>query len=402
MRRAAPLLLVAGLAACTGPAPLPGPTAEPSPGLPAPPAQCRVGPDGGMPVADRGIGGTGARVADRGIGGTGAPTTGIVGVITGFASVCLAGQEVPFAPDLPVLVDGRPAGLADLRVGQVAAVGATGAQPVAQSLAVRHEVSGRVDRVDADGTLHVAGQRIVPPPGPDPGAAPGQWLLVSGVRRADGTILATRLDGRGPGPTLIRGVLRAEAGRRWIGEAELRSGPAQSVPPGTPVVAIGWWHDGMLDADTVEPDGLLLDPSAYFGGAGVLVIEGYAEGGSFGFGGRRFGAPVRPGFAVLRLERGAGGAFNPVSSRPSSAPAFTGAPRAAFEPAPVPNRGIGGGGQARGERGSGLSRGAGQRGEPERQPEDGGGNRGGGFGPGSGFGSGGFGNTGGGRGGPGR
>ncbi|MBV8397362.1 MAG: hypothetical protein JOZ17_01325, partial [Acetobacteraceae bacterium] len=68
---------------------------------------CRVGPDGGPLLSDRGIGGTGAAfkvppaVADRGIGGTGAafaPSnwadrgiggTGIIGVITGFASVCL-------------------------------------------------------------------------------------------------------------------------------------------------------------------------------------------------------------------------------------------------------------------------------------------------------------------------
>src|SRR5579875_1068294 len=97
LRRGA-VLLAAALSACS---PRLAPTAEqPSPARPSP-AMCRVGPDGGPLVSDRGIGGTGApvsgsAVADRGIGGTGAPTqfaerglggTGIIGVVTGFASV---------------------------------------------------------------------------------------------------------------------------------------------------------------------------------------------------------------------------------------------------------------------------------------------------------------------------
>ena len=83
---AAALVLVAAVAACGRPAP----PARPEASVAADPAVCRVGPDGGPQLADRGIGGTGAPVleTDRGIGGTGGPQladrgiggTGIVGV----------------------------------------------------------------------------------------------------------------------------------------------------------------------------------------------------------------------------------------------------------------------------------------------------------------------------------
>ena len=344
------LLLAATLAACAGrPPDLPPvaqvpPASASEPPTPAPNV-CRTAPDGGIPLADRGIGGTGAPlgaplIADRGIGGTGAPSTGIVGVITGFASVCLAGEEVPYPPNLPVLIDGQPGQLTDLRAGQVAAIGATGPQPIAQTLAIRHEVSGLLDAINPDGTLLVAGQHVIPPPplpgGPTP--TPGQWLAVSGFRREDGVILATRLDPRVPGPTIIRGLLRAEAGRAWIGDAEIR--PTPSLPPGTPVLATGKWRDGGLDVATLEPDALLQDPSAYFNGAPILVIEGYAEGGFIGFGRLRYSAPFRPGLGILRLERGPGGAFRPTSIRPfDRAPG--GPDRPGFAPAPTANRNFG-------------------------------------------------------------
>src|SRR3954454_6324515 len=64
------LILAALLAACSRPPAPPQAEAASTPSA----AMCRVGPDGGPPVADRGIGGTGQPAtlqAERGIGGTG-------------------------------------------------------------------------------------------------------------------------------------------------------------------------------------------------------------------------------------------------------------------------------------------------------------------------------------------
>ncbi len=148
-----------------------------------PPAVCRIGPDGGRPVADRGIGGTGAppvQVADRGIGGT-----GIIGVITGFASVCVAGEEVALPPGV-LRPDrrgpggaGRPArragGGARWRPGRPGRV-------AGPRIAVRHVVVGPVDAV-GPGTMTVAGQMVAVAgsTGGAVAATPGQWVAVSGL-----------------------------------------------------------------------------------------------------------------------------------------------------------------------------------------------------------------------------
>ena len=70
-------------------------------------------------VGRPGIGGTGA--AEGGIGGT-----GLIGVITGFASICVNGVEVHYDTGTPVSADGLPMSLDHLAVGQVVAVQAIG------------------------------------------------------------------------------------------------------------------------------------------------------------------------------------------------------------------------------------------------------------------------------------
>ena len=342
MRWPAAVLAAALLAACARH------VAPPAPAQAAP--MCRLGPDGGIPVSDRGIGGTGA-VADRGIGGTGAVAdrgiggTGIIGVITGFASVCIGGQEVGYDPAVLVLVDGRAATIEALRAGQVATIEAAGARLRAQNVLVRHEVSGPVDPAQPDGVLRVAGQRVVPAEGAlGVAGQPGQWLEISGFRQPDSTILATRLDPRGPGETMVRGILQRDGGHWRLGTLEIRPASDQFAAPGAYVVAVGRVQGGVLFADTVEPDPVALDPAGYFGGrVGTLIIEGYAVGGRLRLGrGLDFAAPFAQGRAIARLERQADGGFRPAFIRPWTAgPAGLGGspfgPRR-FEAAPIPNR----------------------------------------------------------------
>jgi hypothetical protein len=485
MRRPmAGLLALALLAASCSSTP---PPEKAGTGIPAPgaaagtatvsPVACRVGPDDGPVLGDRGIGGTGAasgstRTADRGIGGTGAASgaarsadrgiggTGIIGVVTGFASVCLDGREVGLGDTVPVSVDGEPASAAALRAGQLAAVGASGPGTAlqARSVAVRHEVSGPVEAIEADSTLRVAGQRVAASGDTwgERAPRPGEWVAVSGLRRADGVIVATRIDRRAPGGLVtVHGLLLAGPdGTLRIGDLEVR--PAAGIPvaaPGQYATAFGRYRDGgVLLAEDVAPDVLAENPAAYFGGSvGVVIVEAYASIGEgrvrFGHG-REFPAspnlgPFAPGRAIVELERRGAGAFvatavreggsgrlggrggaglqpggvpgsvprsgpagGPIGARgglgPGSGPDASPrgqapsvpAPSRAFEPAPVPNRSFDLGRPGFGGSGSRPGTGGAARGNRSNAGPSGTGQPG--FRPGAGFGSGGPGGRGGG------
>ena len=367
---------------------------------PATPALCQVGPDGGpvdavvrpgQTVAERGIGGTGApgrlatQVAERGIGGT-----GIIGVITGFGSVCVNGEEVALAASVPVSVDTASATPAVLRAGQLVALeagGPDGGTLAARSVQVRHEVSGPVETVDP-GRLRVAGQDVVVTAdtwGTSAARRPGDWVEVSGLRRPDGTIEATRIDPRLPGPVLVHGTLRVEGGRLRIGQLVLAANPAAVTPVDSEVTASGILLGAELNVTTLEPDRLAIDPGTYFGpGVTTLLVEGFVstDGGGLRLGraalaaGRGFDAA--PGRAVVTFSRTGPGRFEAVGGRE---PGIGGRERA-FIPAPGARGGVGGFGNGFGERGARDRFGG--AGRSERRGDD----RGAGQGPGAGQGSG--------------
>ena len=325
MRRAVLLPLLALLPACAAqmPEPLPVPPLPPPAhhSSPAPakvvPRFCGPGSDSSTQLVDRGIGGTGIapagqRTADRGLGGT-----GIVGVITGFGSVCVNRLEVALNGTLQVKVDGNRTAGTMLRAGQVVAIGAdgTGAGLRARSIAVRHEVSGRVEAGN-DGLI-VAGQLVAVLPSTlgHTDILPGEWVAVSGLRTPDGTIAATRVDQRDPGPVTVHGVLAAGDNGMWrIGTLALRLPPGQAASVGTQVVVSGHYVEDVLLVEALSPDLLASDPPAYFGSAvRHVVIASYVRfengrvrlnGGFEAPAGPRIGAALaQPGLAVLSLER---------------------------------------------------------------------------------------------------
>ena len=184
------------LSSCTSPAPGPSLTgacataslvnpALQAPGLGGTGAVAKVDPGG--------IGGTG-QVAQEGSGIGG---TGIVGVVTGFASVCVNGVEVEIEPDTPVGRDGQDAGLRDLSVGQLVVVRAqgTGTELTAQRIEVMHAVVGPVEQIDVEAqALRVLGQRVRVLAAADlMPLRPGDWVRVSGHRLADGEVRASRV-----------------------------------------------------------------------------------------------------------------------------------------------------------------------------------------------------------------
>lgn len=273
------------------------------------PSVCRIGPNDGPVLAERGIGGTGMPQfgsplsvsapapasptgQNRGIGGTGVPqigvkpvvgNTGIVGAITGFASVCLDGVEVAYDPATRVSIDGQPGSPEALRAGQVAAVVAgpdadATDRLVATAISIRYEVSGPVSVADGN-ALTVAGQ----PVSRDANTrgvrqiAAGDWISVSGFRNHAGVIVATRIDPRTPGNVTIHGIIVKKSSGIWIGQLRLNIPPqSQPVHNGEAVIVTGTLSGSTLDAASVSPDLLYSDPHAYFGPTVKrLLIQSY-------------------------------------------------------------------------------------------------------------------------------
>lgn len=119
------------------------------------PSEDKGGVGGTCVVAGRpGIGGTG--ISEGGIGGT-----GIVGVVTGFASICVNGVEVQFDADTPTSDNGQPGSARQLAVGQVVAVQAAGAAEAlsARHIALIHAAVGPIETLNAaTGEFRILGQ----------------------------------------------------------------------------------------------------------------------------------------------------------------------------------------------------------------------------------------------------
>jgi hypothetical protein len=352
-----------------------GCTAQPRADLVPPPpppvvasAGCRIGPQDGPPpapggIADRGIGGTGTAgsttLVDRGIGGTGTASggasvladrgiggTGLVGVITGFASICMDGVEVGYGPATAVTSDTGEATPDALRVGQLAVVQADAGGLAASSVALRHEVIGQVDSVSADGLLHIAGQ-LVRLTQQTRGGTPavGDRVAVSGFRDADGMIAASRFDPAPAGRVSVHGLLSHDAHGPHIGALLLHVPHTLRVPPDGAVTAAGRELQGVLYVDVLVPDLLIRDPAGVFAPAtSQFYVESIV---SFGLGG-----PIDPdvfygGPVVVRLQRQRDGTLLRLSATPAPAGPIThpgarsagpGRPGATgYGPAPVPN-----------------------------------------------------------------
>jgi hypothetical protein len=234
-----------------------------------------------------GIGGTGISARDAGgIGGT-----GIVGVITGFGSVCVNGLEVGYDASSRVETDGEPSEAERLAVGQVVVIDAErrGDELWAEQIAVRNMAVGPIAASDMHrGEIEVLGQRVMIDDATrlaDTGGAalglgdltPGRFVAVSGLRRADGRVVATRVESRAPRERVsVSGPLSVQ-GRDQLAVAGLGVvPPAGGVPPAVVeriALVVGRLDaaTGMLRADRIEPALDFAAPPAQ------LSIEGFVQ-----------------------------------------------------------------------------------------------------------------------------
>ena len=153
------------------------------------------GGTGGTGRPEGGIGGTGNTVDDGGIGGT-----GILGTITGFASICVNGIELHYNDNTAISVDGQLTTARELAVGQVVAARAlgTGNELTARNIAVIHATVGPIGNFDiGKGEMQVLGQTVrigQVDRGNFAHLKTGDWVQVSGHRLSSGAIAASRID----------------------------------------------------------------------------------------------------------------------------------------------------------------------------------------------------------------
>jgi hypothetical protein len=245
-----------------------------------------------------GLGGTGrpARAPAPQEGGLGG--TGVVGVVTGFASICVNGLEVEFDLDTPLQRDGQRAQVGDLGVGQVVALQAVGQgdRLRATQIALLDAVVGPVGRVDAGtGRVTVMGQDVVALNAADvQGLVPGDWVRVSGHRLAGGEVRATRVQRADAAQAgLVTGSVSLQAGGGWrVGGTPIARGSAKwpaSLVEGQEVSVQGRWTGSRLEALVVEAN----PTRAAMGGVQEVVLEGYVHD--------LRGSELRLGYESLKL-----------------------------------------------------------------------------------------------------
>ena len=205
------------------------------------------GGTGGTRVEPGGTGGTG--IDPGGIGGTGQRAeaeVGVLGVITGFGSICVNGIEVHYDAGTPVAFNGDLSSAKALGIGQVVSVLAVGSgtQARAQWIDIVDAAVGPVTAVEKAGALlQVNRQRVridsstVLGPGLEraklASAQVGDTLRVSGLRNADGTIVATRVETAAPG-TRALALDAADPGLgRFLVEGYVADASAQTLRVGT-------------------------------------------------------------------------------------------------------------------------------------------------------------------------
>jgi hypothetical protein len=244
------------------------------------PLQQRPGGTGGTGAVAAGVDGTIINRGNGGVGGTGAPIlgpgggggTGIVGTITGFASICVNGMEVHFGKDVPVSENGVAASSAHLAIGQVVAVEAFATKQGLRAgrISILNVYEGPLTALPtASAPLRVMGQpvRLAMGARVAEGLRPGEPVRVSGLRDANGEVVASRIE-RAPG-------LREASAIGSIDPAGSLQGLklGSRVAPAQEVLVRGQWSGRQLEVAQSRPD-----PSLPFAGrVHEAVIEGLVQ-----------------------------------------------------------------------------------------------------------------------------
>lgn len=240
---------------------------------------------------ESGIGGTGLTplnerplFAQSNNDGSGIGGTGIVGIISGFGSICVNGIEIHFNEATTITEDGQPSTSNRLALGQTVSVLAHSDTEnyYAHEIRVLNEVKGEVNAVDiVNNTFSVLGQTVHLPAEALEKIAVGDSVTVSGNRLNDGHIDAMRVEKSDQHITQfsLTGPLEKDAasGQFYIGKQSI-SPPAQiaSLQIGDEVRIQGTLKENVLQVDALEQN----PRWAFSSNVERLLVQGHVREGS--------------------------------------------------------------------------------------------------------------------------
>jgi hypothetical protein len=228
-------------------------------------------------VANGGVAGTGAPILKGGgIGGTGDSVTeyallpqdtegdvGIMGVVTGFASICVNGEEVQYDSSTPIYDNGKSAKLADLAVGKTVMLKVDNVNGIlhARAIGLFNAVSGPIRGIDvARQQINVMGQTVHLSQNvvhQMANASPNAVARVSGYRLNNGNIVASRVElvndinntnTLGLVTGLVHDGFIVDGTKVSVSDKHALS----KVKVGSEVQVSGKWSDGSLKANHIE------------------------------------------------------------------------------------------------------------------------------------------------------
>jgi Domain of unknown function (DUF5666) len=258
-----------------------------------------------------GTGGTGAPIEHGGLGGTGAmaensailpnDTQGgiaIMGVVTGFASICVNNEEVHYEQATPVYDNGQPTKLGKLAVGKMVMLKATRAangRLNAKAIGLYDAVNGPVSRMDVGSqSMQVMGQTVRLNQNTMQQAkaiAAGTQVRVSGHRLDNGEIIATRIDaGATTGANTMGVVTNVARDGFTVNGTKVNVSDRKlldSIKTGNEVRVSGDWNGNALQAKRVDaqPTRQLINR------ADSAILEGYVRAENNG--GKLAGTEIR-------------------------------------------------------------------------------------------------------------
>lgn len=216
-----------------------------------------------------------AQATEQGVEG-GIGGTGIVGLLTDFGSLIVAGSRVNTDAQTQVLDAFGPLRLSDLAIGDSLTLEASGpaSNLVARRVHLTHPLVGRITRRLANGRRLIVNGVEVLFDTPVQGFDVGDRVAISGLWRGSFVEAARVTQARSP-LDLVSGDVSNKGWGKRIGSVPLRGSGANSLRVGSFAAAIGEYDEaaGIMRVRTLQK-------GRFFGAAGPLkrlAIEGYLD-----------------------------------------------------------------------------------------------------------------------------